>query len=356
MARALELARRGWFGTRPNPRVGCVLMRDGRILAEGWHERAGGPHAEVAALEGLKWGEDTRGATCFVTLEPCSHHGRTGPCVEALINAGVARVVYGMQDPNPAVAGSGLAKLRAAGITVEGPLLEEAARALNPGFIQRMALNRPRVVAKLALSLDGALALGDGRSQWVTAREARADGQRLRAESGAVITGRGTALADDPALTVRDPRFTDCIPAQPLRVLLDRGLAVSDTAKLLDTSLAPTHVFTESSSARRIGALEACGVKVTVLDSVTPAAVLTALAALEVNDVLLEAGPGLGAAFLSAGMIDELVVYRSGILLGRGALAGIDVPAPQSIVSAGRWQLMEVRQVGPDLRTRYRPC
>lgn len=355
MARALELARRGWFSARPNPRVGCVLVRDGVLLAEGWHARAGGPHAEVVALSHLDSPAESRGATCYVTLEPCAHHGRTGPCADALVEAGVERVVYGIEDPNPSVAGRGLARLREAGITVAGPVLEDACAALNPGFLARMRSGRPRVVGKLAVSLDGAIALADGRSQWITSPAARADGQRLRAASGAVITGRGTALADNPALTVRDPRYVDQIPGQPLRVLMDRGLALDHDSQLADTSLAATHVFTESAANPRMEALIARGVRVTVLESVSPEAVLSALAALGINDVLVEAGPALGAAFMAAGMMDELVVYRSGCLLGRGAQPGFDVPAPEALELADCWRLIETRRVGPDLRAIYVP-
>jgi len=200
MARALHLARNGLYTTEPNPRVGCVLVKDGLIIAEGWHQRAGGPHAEIAALAQI---DSARGATAYVTLEPCSHHGKTPPCCDALIAAGITRVVAAMQDPNPLVSGRGLAKLQAAGIAVTVGVLEADARALNRGFIKRMTENRPFVRSKLAMSLDGRTALASGESQWITSPQARADVQRLRAGSSAILTGIGTILADDPALTAR---------------------------------------------------------------------------------------------------------------------------------------------------------
>ena len=359
MARALELAARGRYSCRPNPAVGCVLTRDGQVLAEGFHVRAGGAHAEVSALGALAPTETARGATCYVTLEPCAHHGRTGPCVEALIEAGVARVVYAATDPNPLVAGGGLARLAAAGVTVDGPLMASQATALNSGFFKRMRERRPRVVAKVALSLDGAVALADGQSQWITGPAARADGQRLRARAGAIITGIGTVLADDPALTVRDARFAPQLPNPPLRVVLDRRLRLLPAARIAMTDEAPTRVFTGSAHGAAEGpaqaALEARGVEVSRLPQITPEAVLHALAQDEINDVLLEAGPTLTAAFLDAGMIDELVVYRSGRLLGTGAMSGLVPAAPSTLAAARCFRPLDCRWVGTDLRTRYVP-
>ncbi|MDS4040785.1 MAG: bifunctional diaminohydroxyphosphoribosylaminopyrimidine deaminase/5-amino-6-(5-phosphoribosylamino)uracil reductase RibD, partial [Candidatus Competibacter sp.] len=227
MARALALARRGLYGTDPNPRVGCVLVREGAIVGEGWHEHAGKPHAEANALETA--GERARGATAYVTLEPCCHYGRTPPCTDALLRAGITRMVTAMPDPNPQVAGRGLAQLRAAGIGVECGLLEAEAQALNPGFIQRMTQGRPFVRVKLAMSLDGRTALASGQSQWLTGEAARQDVQRLRARSSAILTGIGTVLADDPSLNVRLPEA----PRQPSRVILDTELRTPPTAKTL---------------------------------------------------------------------------------------------------------------------------
>lgn len=359
MARALALAARGRYACRPNPVVGCVLTREGRVLAEGFHARAGEAHAEISALAALAPGQTACGATCYVTLEPCAHHGRTGPCAEALVEAGVARVVYAVTDPNPLVAGGGLARLAAAGVTVDGPLMAPQAMALNAGFFMRMRAGRPRVVAKVALSLDGAMALADGQSQWITGPAARADGQRLRAQAGAIITGIGTVMADDPALTVRDPRFVDQIPSPPLRVVLDRRLRLSPAARIAMTGDAPTRVFVSSLHSDPQGAaqaaLEARGVQVSRLPALTPAGVLQALGEAQINDVLLEAGPTLTAAFLDAGMIDELVVYRSGCLLGAGALPGLVPAAPSDLAAANRYRLLDCRWVGSDLRTRYLP-
>lgn len=235
MQRALTLAERGLYTTDPNPRVGCLIVRDGKVVGEGWHLRAGEPHAERHAL--TMAGDAARGATCYVTLEPCSHTGRTGPCADALIAAGIIRVVAAMQDPNPLVAGQGLAKLRAAGISVECGLLEEQARALNPGFIKRMQTGLPLVRIKLAMSLDGRTAMASGESKWITGAAARRQVQRLRARSSAIVTGIGTVLADDPALTVRveDGLANDYPGAvrQPLRVVLDRKLRLPLDAKLL---------------------------------------------------------------------------------------------------------------------------
>src|SRR6056297_2282103 len=279
MARALRLAERGRYTTAPNPRVGCVLVRGGAVVGEGWHERAGGPHAEIVALAAA--GAAARGATAYVSLEPCCHHGRTGPCTEALIEAGVARVVYGADDPNPRVAGEGAARLRAAGIDVAGGLLAAQSERLNAGFLLRMRHGRPRVTLKIASSLDGATAMASGESRWITGDAARRDVQRLRAASGAILTGIGTVLADDPRLTVRGEAF-GAAPRQPLRVVLDSRLRTPADAKVLAGT----------------------------------GAVLALLAQREINDVLVEAGPELCGAFLAAGLVDELVIYLAPHIMG----------------------------------------
>ena len=352
MARAMTLARRGWYSTRPNPRVGCVLVRSGRAIGEGWHERAGGPHAEVAAIAAARAaGEDPAGASAYVTLEPCAHHGRTPPCVEALVAAGIARVVFGHEDPDTRVAGQGLSQLRAAGIEIAGPVLEDDARALNQGFLTRMTYGRPYVRAKVAMTLDARIALADGRSQWITGTAARADGQRLRAGAGAVLTGAGTVAADDPALTVRDARFASALPGQPLRVVMDRTLrGANGDRKIADTALAPTLVFSEPDATARASALTAAGVEVSTEVPVTPANVLRALAERAVNDVLVEAGPQLTGAFLRADLVDELIVYLAPKLLGRAALDGFDVPSPAVLAECRDFELVETRRIGEDLR------
>jgi len=358
MSRALELARRGWYSARPNPRVGCVIVRDGRVLGEGFHARAGGPHAETVALASVSAaGENAVGATAYVTLEPCAHHGRTPPCADALVAARVARVVYGHVDPHARVAGGGLARLAAHGVAVEGPLLEDEARALNPGFISRMVRERPRVTAKVAMSLDARIALADGSSQWITGPAARADGQRLRAESGAIVTGAGTVAADDPALTVRDPRFAAQLPAPPLRVVMDRRLsALGPGRALADTATAPTVVFTAEGQGPAAAALEATGVEVATVKRVTPGVVLGALAAREINDVLVEAGPGLMAAFLEADVVDCLVVYVASCLLGRDAVAAFDLASPGDLEGRLGFELADTRRVGADTRLTLIPA
>lgn len=357
MARAVTLARRGWYSTRPNPRVGCVLVRNGRVIGEGWHARAGGPHAEVAALAAARAaGEDPAGASAFVTLEPCSHHGRTPPCAEALIAAGIARVVYGHEDPNPRVSGRGLALLHKAGVVTAGPVLERDARALNRGFLLRAACGRPYVRAKLAMTLDARIALADGRSQWITGTAARADGQRLRAGAGAVLTGAGTVAADDPALTVRDPRFVAALPGQPLRVVMDRTLrAFHGKRRIADCSVAPTLIFAEPGAAVQGAPLSGAGTELCTDVPVTPAAVLRVLAEREINDVLVEAGPQLTGAFLRADLIDELIVYLAPKLLGGAAIGGFDMPSPAALADCRGFELAETRRIGADLRLTLLP-
>ncbi|MGV8933666.1 MAG: bifunctional diaminohydroxyphosphoribosylaminopyrimidine deaminase/5-amino-6-(5-phosphoribosylamino)uracil reductase RibD [Gallionellaceae bacterium] len=346
MAQALHLAERGLYTTTPNPRVGCVLVKHGKLLAEGWHERAGEAHAEVHALRSA--GAEAKGATAYVTLEPCSHHGRTPPCADALIAAGVARVVVAMQDPNPQVAGQGIARFQSAGIAVDCGLMESAARALNAGFIKRMTQGMPLVRSKIAMSLDGRTALHNGVSQWITTTEARRDGQRWRARSCAVLTGIGTILADDAQLNVREVETT----RQPLRVVLDSGLRMSPTARILQGGNA--QVYSAVHDAQKIALLEKAGARVVVLPSdngqVDLAACLKDLAARGCNEILVEAGRTLNGALLKAGLMDELLIYLAPQLLGdsaRGmALLGELVQLDQRVELA--WQ--DVRQIGKDLR------
>jgi diaminohydroxyphosphoribosylaminopyrimidine deaminase/5-amino-6-(5-phosphoribosylamino)uracil reductase len=346
MAQALRLAERGLYTTSPNPRVGCVLVRDGDIVGEGWHERAGEPHAEVLALRAA--GEAARGATAYVTLEPCSYHGRTPPCADALIAAGIARVTVAVQDPNPRVAGQGIAKLRAAGIEVECGLMEAVARELNIGFFARMTRGTAWLRSKIAMSLDGRTALANGVSQWITGEAARQDVQHWRARSCAVLTGIGTVLADDPQLNVRGIETA----RQPLRAVVDSLLRMPPNARLLQQS--GVMVYTATQDAQKIAALEKSGARVVVLPDangqVDAAAVLRDLAAQGCNEVLVEAGSKLNGALLKAGLVDELVLYLAPQLLGDMARGMARLGELVSLDQRIELEWNDVRQVGKDLR------
>ena len=352
MARALTLARRGLYSSDPNPRVGCVLLQNGDIVGEGWHERAGEAHAEVIALEAAGW--RARGATVYVTLEPCCHYGRTPPCTKALLQAGVARVVAAMRDPNPQVAGQGLAILREAGVTVDCGLLEAEARALNPGFIQRMTTGRPWLRVKLAMSLDGRTALASGESQWLTGAAARQDVQRLRARSSAILTGIGTVLADDPALNVRLPETI----RQPLRVILDSRLRTPPTAQTLQLPGSALIVSAVADPDRQ-APLRAAGADITVVPNAGQGLELTAimaeLACRECNEVQVECGPTLAGALLQAGLMDELVIYMAPLLLGDQARGLFQLPELTRMEERRELELVETRAVGKDWRLRFRP-
>jgi diaminohydroxyphosphoribosylaminopyrimidine deaminase/5-amino-6-(5-phosphoribosylamino)uracil reductase len=343
MARALQLAARGLFTTTPNPRVGCVIVSDGRVIGEGWHERAGTPHAEIHALKGA--GDAARGATVYVTLEPCSHHGRTPPCAEALVQAGVGRVVAAMSDPNPLVAGGGISMLTLAGIRAEVGLMEDAARALNPGFISRMTRVRPWVRLKTASTLDGKTALANGASQWITGEAARADVQKLRARACAILTGSGTVLADNPRMNVRD--FD--IGRQPFRVVVDSALRTPVGAAILPALLA-----CHSADPGRRSVLEQAGAEVVELPAtdgrVELPALLTLLAQRGVNELHVEAGAALNGALLAAGLVDEWVAYVAPIAVGDAARGLFALPQLESLADAARFKLSDVRQLGGDLR------
>lgn len=362
MARALQLAGRALYTTDPNPRVGCVIARDGEVVGEGFHVRAGEPHAEVHALRAA--GDRVGGATVYVTLEPCSHQGRTGPCAEALVAAGPARVVVAMQDPNPRVSGRGIARLRAAGIAVDVGVLAAEARALNPGFVRRMETGRPYVRVKLAMSLDGRTAMASGESQWITGPAAREDVQRLRASSGAVLTGSGTLLADDPALTVRPADWRLAAYGgepvrQPVRVLLDRDLRAPETARLFAGEgpvlvLAEDRVLVTRAGHAKAEALRARpGVEVIGLPapggSLDLAAVLDELGRREVNGLLVEAGARLAGAFVAADLVDELVVYQAPVLMGSTARPLLDLPLA-AMAERRPLVITDVRAVGADIR------
>ena len=357
MSRALQLARRGLYTTDPNPRVGCVLLREGQEIGAGWHRRAGEPHAERRALEAAG---DARGATCYVTLEPCSHTGRTGPCADALIKAGVARVVVAMRDPNPRVAGTGLEKLARAGIDVACGLLEDEARASNPGFVRRMETGRPLVRLKVAMSLDGRTAMASGESQWITGTAAREDVQRLRARSSAIVTGSGTVLADRPSLSVRPDQWTlgqygEGAVRQPLRVVLDSRLRTPPDTPAVTGDGECLVVTAGDANAAPAGALRGAGAQVIALaaaggDNVDLAALLEELGRRECNEVLVEAGPVLGAAFLRAGLVDELVVYMATVLMGSSARPMLSLDEIATMDQRRHLTLRELRHLGDDLR------
>jgi diaminohydroxyphosphoribosylaminopyrimidine deaminase/5-amino-6-(5-phosphoribosylamino)uracil reductase len=352
MSRALELAGRGLWSTDPNPRVGCVIADGERVIAEGWHERAGLPHAEAAALAVA--GGAARGATAYVTLEPCCHHGRTPPCADALITAGLRRVCYAIRDPNPRVSGGGAARLAAAGIEVSSGQLAAAARALNPGFLSRMERGRPWLRVKLAASLDGRTALASGGSRWITGDEARADVQHLRARSSAVLTGSATVLADDPRLDLRLPEA----PRQPLRVVLDTQLRIAPTARIV----APPGrllVLTASNETARRSALEAAGAVVERIpagpEGLDLTAVMQHLAGLEVNELQVESGSTLAGALLKAQLVDELVLYLAPALLGTDALPLIQLSGIASMTGRIEFSISDLQRVGRDLRITLQP-
>jgi diaminohydroxyphosphoribosylaminopyrimidine deaminase/5-amino-6-(5-phosphoribosylamino)uracil reductase len=356
MALALRLAERGLYTTQPNPRVGCVIAHAAEVIGEGWHQRAGAPHAEVFALS--EAGARARGATAYVTLEPCAHHGRTPPCAEALIAAGVARVVIAAEDPFPQVAGRGIAKLRAAGIAVEIGLMRDAARELNIGFFSRIERGRPWLRVKLAMSLDGRTALTNGESKWITGEAARADVQRWRARSSAILTGIGTVLADNPRLTVRLP--DDQLFTQPLRVVLDRQLRTPVGSHLLDGSV-PTlilHSATIDDSADEGDAPSSAFERVLVPeqgDAIDLQAVLALLAGRGCNEVQVEAGPVLCGALFAAGLVDELLLYIAPVLLGDSARPLLHLPSLDDMTHRWKLQMIEQRQIGSDWRLRLRP-
>ena len=359
MQRALTLAVRGLETTDPNPRVGCVLAQRGRIVGEGWHERAGEAHAEAAALRAA--GALAEGAAVYVTLEPCSHHGRTPPCAQALIAARVARVVYATDDPNPQVSGRGADALRAAGIVVEAGLMAQEAAELNAGFMKRMQQGRPLLRVKLAMSLDGRTALANGESRWITGDAARQDVQQWRARSSAVLTGIGTVLADDPRLDVRLAEEPGTPRRQPLRVVLDTRLRTPPQARLFEAGGGEVLIITAVTAAedRRVAALTARGARVESLPEIggrlALPAVLERLGELELNEVLVEAGATLAGALLRAALADELLLYVGPRLLGPAARALVTLPELRRLSEAPQFALIEAQQVGEDLRLRLRP-
>ena len=359
MAHALRLARQGLYSTHPNPRVGCVIVRDGQLLGEGWHQRAGEPHAEVHALR--QAGDRARGATAYVTLEPCSHHGRTPPCAEALVTAGVARVVAAMRDPNPLVAGRGLERLRSAGIEVASGVLESEARELNIGFVKRMETGLPYVRAKLAMSLDGRTAMASGESQWITGPAARSEVQRLRARSSVVLSGADTVLMDGARLTVRaaelglDPEQTElALKRPPLRVLVDGRQRVPLDAPFFQAGPALVASTSEAAESYRAAGHELLTLA-TAEGRVDLPALLRTLAERGANEVLLEAGPRLVGAFAALGVVDEYQIFVAAKFLGSSARPLLDLPLDR-MSEARELKIEDIRAFGDDWRILARPA
>jgi diaminohydroxyphosphoribosylaminopyrimidine deaminase/5-amino-6-(5-phosphoribosylamino)uracil reductase len=359
MRRALELAALGKRTTQPNPRVGCVITRGDTIVGEGWHQRAGEPHAEVFALR--EAGDSARGGTAFVTLEPCNHHGRTPPCTEALIAAGVSRVIYACGDPNPRVDGSGAARLRAAGIDTATGLLAAEGEELNLGFFKRMRTGRPWLRLKLAASLDGRTALASGESRWITSPESRADVHRFRAESAAILSTSATVLADDPELTAR----TDVAPSrQPLRIVLDRHLRVPSAARLF---AAPGEVVRLTAAAEARATTGAAGRSHTTAGARIEAiaadadgrlnleAALAWMGGAGLNEIWTEAGPTLAGSLLQRKLVDEVVLYLAPKLLGPDARPLAMLAEPLRLADVDAWRIDDLRQIGPDIRIMLRP-
>lgn len=370
MAEAIRLAWRGLYTTHPNPRVGCVIVKDGLVVGRGWHEVAGQGHAEVNALRAA--GSAAKGATVYVSLEPCSHHGKTPPCANALIGAGVAQVISAMEDPNPKVSGNGHRLLQQAGIHTACGLLESQARAINPGFYKRMQGGLPWVILKSAMSVDGRIAMASGESQWISCSHSRADVQRLRARVEAVITGVETVLLDNPALNVRPalwPKAMDgderlsgwhwpegLAPLQPLRVIVDSRLRTPPSAAILQ---GPGRVLIACTGRdeNRAAALEQAGAEIVPLPArqgrVDLSALLCVLAAREVNEVLVETGGQLAGSFVAEGLVDEWVCYMAPKLLGSQARPVLSLPGIERMAQAHNLQLADLRQVGQDIRMTY---
>ena len=347
MSRALLLAKNGVYTTSPNPNVGCVLVKDGEVVGEGWHEKAGEAHAEINALK--QAGNKAEGATAYVTLEPCCHQGKTPPCSDALITAKVKRVVAAMIDPHAKVAGKGLKQLESAGIFVEHGLLEEQAKELNLGFIKRMQKRLPYVRCKLAMSLDGRTAMASGESKWITSSAAREDVQRLRAKSSAILTGVGTVLADDPSMTVR----LEGVNAQPMRVVVDTNLSMPTDAKMLKEA-GQTVLMTCSADDGITQALKDAGADIHMMPfcntNVDLASVLQQLSDMQINDVLLETGATLSGAMLQAGLIDELIIYMAPVLMGNEARGLFSLPGLATMQDKIELDIVDQRVVGQDIR------
>ncbi len=350
MSRALQLAGHGMNTTHPNPRVGCVIVRDNVVLGEGWHEFSGGPHAEINALETLSG--SAIGATCYVTLEPCCHSGRTGPCTEALIEAGVARVIAAMADPNPLVAGQGMARLEEAGMECATGLMEADAAAINRGFIMRMTGERPYIRCKLAMSIDGRTAMASGESKWISGAAARMDVQKLRARSAAIMTGIGTVLADDPGLDVREIATGN---RQVIRVVLDRRLRIPANAHML-TLAGRTLVFTLNADELARKEILAAGAEVIIIEAEGfLSRVMQYLAEQEeINEILLEAGATLSGAMLEEGLIDEIILYQAPVLMGDAGKGLFHLPSVTAMEDKLELDIIDTRMVGCDQRLTFK--
>jgi len=358
MTLALRLAEQGLYTTQPNPRVGCVIVKNNQLIGQGAHLKAGEAHAEVFALH--QAGKDAKGADAYVTLEPCSHHGRTPPCVDALIHAGVKRVVIAMQDPNPLVAGNGIKRLQAHDIRVEVGLMDKESFALNPGFISRMKYGKSYVRSKIAASLDGRTALKNGKSLWITCEAAREDVQLWRAQSCAIITGVGTILSDNPSMNVRSAHLTSSnISRQPLRVIVDSQLQTPVDCKMLEVAsmqASPVVIAYANDTANNLKVLSSTGAELLHLPDINSRVDLVALMAnlvrRGINEVLLEAGQGLNGAFLQSNLIDEFIFYYAPKLMGSDAKAMFAMTELTEMTQATELQILDVRQVGADIRLR----
>lgn len=350
MARAIQLARNGIYSSQPNPRVGCVIVSSGKVVGEGSHLKAGQAHAEIVALE--QAGSAARDATCYVTLEPCVHTGRTSPCASALVTAGIGKVIAAVIDPNPRVSGRGLACLEAAGISTRTGLMEQQTIELNRGFFRRMQQRLPWVTIKMAMSTDGRIALANGQSQWITGTAARSDVQRLRASSCAILSGIGTVISDNPRLNVRE---VDTLGRQPLRVIVDRKLRTPPDARLFQSG-GPVLIYTESDQSRERQELENSGAEIILLpagEDFLHAALQDLAGNREVNNVMVEAGAGLTGALLDAGLVNELVVYQAPLLLGDSARGPFGLKPLEELQEGVGLLLKDVRHLGSDLRLTY---
>lgn len=353
MERALRLAKQGQYTAHPNPMVGCVLVKNGDVVGEGWHEVAGESHAEINALQAA--GDETRGATAYVTLEPCAHQGKTPPCSESLIRAGVSEVVVAREDPNPNVDGKGLQALTAAGVAVRCGLMKREVDELLAGFLSRIERGRPYVRVKMACSIDGRIAMANGQSQWITGAEARADVQRLRARSGAIMTGIGTVLADDPSLTVRDPSLNKH-GTQPVRVVLDSRLRMPLSAEMLGLAGTTLLVCSDDRNAKELTDAGAVVIKIdNERGRIDLSGVLNQLALLHVNDVLVESGPGVAGGLIEEKLVDELVIYQGPHIMGSETMGMFTTPGWTDLVDRQALHIIETCQVGNDTRITARP-
>lgn len=359
MLQAINLAKQAWYSTDPNPRVGCVITKNNQIIGKGYHIKAGGPHAEIHAIANAEQaGHELKGSTAYVTLEPCSHQGKTPPCCDALIDAKVSRVVVAMEDPNPLVSGQGIQRLKDAGIGVEVGVLEQDARQLNPEFIFRMENGRPYIRCKMGMSLDGRTAMASGESQWITGSDSRQDVQRLRAQSSAILTGIGTVLADNPSMNVRDSRFiSEALDTvrQPEKLILDSQLRIPLDAKILENPELLT-IFTSSNCVfnEKSQQLREKGVRIIALNDTEQgldlSQLIEELSSMSLNSVFIEAGKTLAGALLEAKRLDELVLYMAPKILGNNARGLFDLPELELLKDTPTLNITDLRQIGNDIR------